>query len=80
MISYLNNESVAWVRSQDSHILAVDSEVFISDDRFNAHIQKLSNLWLLKVNIKQTFDKKFCHNCFTESNFETKLICNTAKV
>ena len=47
--SYLNNESVSWVRSRDSHILTVDSEVFISDERFHSQIQKLSNLWILKV-------------------------------
>ena len=47
--SYLNNESVSWVRGRDSHILTVDSEVFISDDRFHSQIQKLSNLWILKV-------------------------------
>merc|ERR1719195_306539 len=48
-ISYLNNESVSWVRRRDSHILAVDREVFISDQRFIANIQKLSNLWILKI-------------------------------
>ena len=47
--SYLNNESVSWVRGRDSHILTVDSEVFISDERFHSQIQKLSNLWILKV-------------------------------
>ena len=47
--SYLNNESVSWVRGRDSHILTVDSEVFISDERFLPQIQKLSNLWILKV-------------------------------
>lgn len=48
-ISFLNNESVSWVRRRDSHILAVDREVFISDQRFIANIQKLSNLWILKI-------------------------------
>lgn len=55
-ISYLNNESVSWVRRHDSHILAVDKEVFISDDRFIAHIQKLSNLWILKIRYVQAGD------------------------
>ena len=30
----LNNLSVSWVRGRDSHILTVDRETFISDDRF----------------------------------------------
>ena len=51
LTSYLNNESVSWVRRRDSHILAVDREVFISDQRFIANIQKLSNLWILKVSL-----------------------------
>ena len=29
----LNNKSVSWVRSMDSHILTVDRETFISDHR-----------------------------------------------
>ena len=37
------------MRGRDSHILTVDSEVFISDERFHSQIQKLSNLWILKV-------------------------------
>ena len=53
VISYLNNESVSWVRRSDSHIIAVDREVFISDQRFISSIQKLSNLWILKVNQQQ---------------------------
>ena len=53
VISYLNNESVSWVRRADSHIIAVDREVFISDQRFISSIQKLSNLWILKVNQQQ---------------------------
>ena len=42
--------SVSWVRRDDSHIIAVDQEVFISDNRFMANIQRLSNIWRLKVN------------------------------
>ena len=30
----LNNLSVSWVRGRDSHILTVDRETFISDNRF----------------------------------------------
>ena len=30
-----NNLSVSWVRIKDSHIISVDSETFISDDRFS---------------------------------------------
>jgi len=48
-IGFLNNESVSWIREQDSHIISVDQEIFISDDRFVSNIQRLSNLWMLKI-------------------------------
>ena len=36
----LNNLSVSWVRGRDSHILTVDRETFISDNRFISIIKK----------------------------------------
>ena len=41
--------SVAWIRGSDSHIITVDQETFISDDRFSSLIKTLDNLWTLKV-------------------------------
>ena len=41
--------SVAWIRGSDSHIITVDQETFISDDRFSSLIKTPDNLWTLKV-------------------------------
>ena len=40
-VGFLEDESVAWVRRADSHILAVDKEVFISDPRQHLAIARL---------------------------------------
>ena len=44
----LANKSVSWVRARDNHILTVDRETFISDQRFlsthrNRESEKNSN-------------------------------------
>ena len=47
----LNNKSVSWVRSMDSHILTVDRETFISDHRsyhiYNLLFYKRNLFWAL---------------------------------
>ena len=45
--------SVAWIRGSDSHIITVDQETFISDDRFSSLIKTSDNLWTLKVRREQ---------------------------
>ena len=47
----LNNKSVSWVRGQDSHILTVDRETFISDRRFLSmhRRQKMSDTVTLSI-------------------------------
>jgi hypothetical protein len=39
---------VSWVREKDSHILSVDGEVFIQDQRFTS-LLKENNQWTLMV-------------------------------
>ena len=39
-----NNLSVSWMRTKDSHIISVDSETFISDNRFSV-LQKKEKLF-----------------------------------
>ena len=41
--------SVSWIRGSDSHIITVDQETFISDDRFSSLVKTSDNLWTLKV-------------------------------
>ena len=41
--------SVSWIRGSDSHIITVDQETFISDDRFSSLVKTTDNLWTLKV-------------------------------
>ena len=41
--------SVSWIRGSDSHIITVDQETFISDDRFSSLVKTADNLWTLKV-------------------------------
>jgi len=43
------NMSVSWIRGSDSHIITVDQETFISDQRFSSLIKTSDNLWTLKV-------------------------------
>jgi len=45
----VGNESVSWVRERDSHIIAVDQETFISDERFLSVRKIKDNLWILKI-------------------------------
>ena len=40
--------SVSWVREKDSHILAVDGEIFIQDQRFTSLVKE-NNQWTLMV-------------------------------
>jgi hypothetical protein len=42
------SRSVSWVREKDSHILSVDGEVFIQDQRFTS-LLKENNQWTLMV-------------------------------
>merc|ERR1712012_1465971 len=43
------NMSVSWIRGSDSHIITVDQETFISDQRFASLIKTSDNLWTLKI-------------------------------
>lgn len=43
------NRSVSWVRGRDSHIITVDEETFISDDRFVSLKKAKESLWTLKI-------------------------------
>jgi hypothetical protein len=47
-IDHLWRRSVSWVREKDSHILAVDGEVFIQDQRFSSLVKE-NNQWTLMV-------------------------------
>ena len=46
---FFNIRSVSWIRGADSHIITVDQETFISDDRFSSLIKARENLWTLKI-------------------------------
>jgi hypothetical protein len=48
LIDHLWRRSVSWVREKDSHILAVDGEVFIQDQRFSSLVKE-NNQWTLMV-------------------------------
>jgi len=45
----IGNRSVSWVRGRDSHIITVDEETFISDDRFVSLKKAKESLWTLKI-------------------------------
>ena len=40
---------MSWIRERDSHIITVDQETFISDDRFETFHRLKDSLWTLKV-------------------------------
>lgn len=48
-LTFFNIRSVSWIRGADSHIITVDQETFISDQRFTSLIKSKDNLWTLKV-------------------------------
>ena len=54
ILEFFNTRSVSWIRGADSHIITVDQETFISDDRFSSLIKARENLWTLKVTRHQT--------------------------
>jgi len=45
----VENKSVSWIRERDSHIITVDQETFISDDRFETFHRLKDSLWTLKI-------------------------------
>ena len=45
----VGNKSVSWVRMRDSHILTVDGETFISDDRFVSLHKPGTSIWTLQI-------------------------------
>ena len=51
-INIFNIRSVSWIRGADSHIITVDQETFISDQRFSSLIKNKDNLWTLKVGVR----------------------------
>jgi hypothetical protein len=55
----LNNLSVSWVRGRDSHILTVDRETFISDNRFISmdKKEKMYNIITLAIHEIQIQDQ-----------------------
>jgi len=56
VIRNLGNKSVSWIRARDSHILTVDSEVFISDLRFSAMHSKHESAWMLQIKSVEASD------------------------
>jgi len=56
IIKNLGNKSVSWIRARDSHILTVDSEVFISDLRFSAIHSKRESAWMLQIKSVEATD------------------------
>ena len=40
---------MSWIRAVDSHIITVDQETFISDQRFSSLLKPEDSLWTLKV-------------------------------
>jgi len=56
VIRNLGNKSVSWIRARDSHILTVDSEVFISDLRFSAMHSKQESAWMLQIKSVEASD------------------------
>ena len=65
----LNNLSVSWVRGRDSHILTVDRETFIFDNRFISIIkkEKIYNLITLVIYEVQIQDQGN-YECEVSSN------------
>ena len=45
----MNNMTVAWVRIRDTHILTVDTETFISDNRFGVQPARPSSTLLFNI-------------------------------
>lgn len=48
-VGNLGNRSVSWIRSRDNHILTVDKETFISDNRFVSLNRPPSTVWTLQI-------------------------------
>ena len=42
-VKQLGNKSVSWIRRRDAHILTVDRDTFIADDRFQVSSRISSN-------------------------------------
>ncbi|XP_064088012.1 inactive tyrosine-protein kinase 7-like isoform X2 [Macrobrachium nipponense] len=55
-IRNLNNNSISWIRSRDSHILTVDRYTFIADERFQAWHEEDTETWTLQVKYVQERD------------------------
>ncbi|XP_068217805.1 inactive tyrosine-protein kinase 7-like [Palaemon carinicauda] len=55
-IRNLNNISISWIRSRDSHILTVDRYTFIADERFQAWHEEDTETWTLQVKYVQDRD------------------------
>ena len=43
------NNSVSWIRNRDSHILSVDRDTFIVDDRFASLHNRKQATWTLQI-------------------------------
>ncbi|XP_034195858.2 neurotrimin isoform X2 [Osmia lignaria lignaria] len=56
-VRQLGNKSVSWVRRRDSHILSVDRNMFIPDERFQALFVDASDTWTLQVKYVQARDE-----------------------
>ncbi|XP_018019333.1 uncharacterized protein LOC108675815 [Hyalella azteca] len=55
-IKNLGNKSVSWFRKRDSHILTVDRNTFIADDRFSAWHEGGTQSWTLRIQYAQFRD------------------------
>ncbi|KAK7065342.1 hypothetical protein SK128_020403, partial [Halocaridina rubra] len=55
-IRNINNNSISWIRSQDSRILTVDQHTIISDERIHAQYEKEIDTWTLQIKHVQEKD------------------------
>ena len=47
---------MSWIRNRDSHILAVNTHMFISDDRFHTFYNEDLSKWTLQIKYIQERD------------------------
>nr|XP_040581466.1 zwei Ig domain protein zig-8-like [Lepeophtheirus salmonis] len=55
-IKNLGNNTVAWIRNRDSHIISTDRDVFIVDDRFSSLHNAATETWTLSIKYVQARD------------------------
>lgn len=55
-IKNLGDKTVSWIRNRDAHILSVDRYTFISDARFMAWHEAVTQTWTLQIKFVQARD------------------------